>query len=192
MLTQYQRVSPENVINQTPQSLTRSGRIPLPASTKQNSPTGIKNHRTTISQATINRLATPKHVTFCFRTPTKLPSIYVPERVDSAMSTGSPKELGWDKEHGWDVAVDAPIETPDETPDEMTIVTKQYDSDIADTSATQPAAEEDGLSYARFRENLFEVLQSATIPELPIWISLRASQRASELREEHQRSIISA
>jgi len=101
------------------------------------------------------------------------------------MSMGSPNELGWDKERGCDVAVEASIETPNKMP----VVTKQCDFNT-DTSATQPAAEEDGLSYARFRENLFEVLQSATIPELPIWISLRASQRASELREEHQRSSV--
>lgn len=104
------------------------------------------------------------------------------------MSWGPGKEHGWNaavEALGWDVAIEAPIETPDETP----IETKQCDSAITNTGATQLADEENEVSYARLRENLFEVLQFATIAGLPIWISLRASQRAAELREEHDRII---
>jgi len=59
------------------------------------------------------------------------------------------------------------------------------------TSAMSIAGRENGFSYARSREMLFELLKSANVPDLSIWISGRASLRAQELREEYKRGGIS-
>jgi len=84
--------------------------------------------------------------------------------------------MGCTEEYEREAAAEVPVET------------KQCDIGTTITTAIHSAGDENAFSYTQAREMLFEVLQSATLPHFPIWISERASQRALELREDHERS----